>query len=58
MIDMEHEFFTTYTDGSQVRMTCDTCNEGHTFKSAYFATQWANRHGIPGMYVRPIGEVA
>lgn len=54
---MAHEFFTTYTDGSQVRMTCDTCNEGHTFKSSYFATQWANRHGIPGMYVRPIGEV-
>lgn len=55
---MAHEFFSTYTDGSQVRMTCDTCGEGHTFKSRYFATQWANRHSIPGMVARPIGEVA
>jgi len=55
---MSHEFFTTYTDGSQVRMTCDTCGEGYTFMSSYFATQWANRHAIPGMVARPIGEVA
>ena len=39
-----HEHFDTHTDGSQVRMTCAGCNEGHTFKSDYFAKQWANRH--------------
>lgn len=56
---MAHEFFSTYTDDTKaVRMTCDTCNEGHTFKSTYFATQWANRHAIPGMHVRLIGLVA
>lgn len=55
---MAHEFFSTYTDGTQVRMECDTCHEAHTFKSDYFAKQWANRHGIPGMVARPIGEVA
>lgn len=53
----KHEVFDTYTDGSQVRMTCTDCNEGHTFKSAYFARDWANHHAY-GIVFGPIRGLA
>lgn len=40
-------------DTKAVHMRCDDCREGHTFKSDYFAKQWANRHGH--MFVRTVG---
>ena len=42
---MEHTHFDQWTDDAgNVRVECQTCREGHTFKSAYFAHQWSNRH--------------
>lgn len=42
---MMHAFFDRWQDDfGNVRMNCQECGEGHTFKNDYFAKQWANRH--------------
>mgnify|MGYP003560699548 CR=1 FL=1 len=44
---MDHGTYSTWEDtSSAVRMECNSCKEAHTFKSDYFAKQWANRHGV------------
>lgn len=40
----EHSFFDVFDSGSDVLYVCITCNGHHTFKSHYFARQWANQH--------------
>ena len=50
-----HEVFDTHRDDfGNVHFRCTGCNEGHTFKSDYFAKQWANRHAT-GVFVRLLG---
>ena len=42
---MSHTHFDRWQDDAgNVRVQCQGCHDGHTFKSAYFARDWANRH--------------
>lgn len=55
---MDHTHFGTWQDDTgNVRSECQTCREGHTFKSAYFARQWSNRHAY-GIAYRVVGLAA
>ena len=49
---LEHSHFDVYTDG---HFRCASCGEGYTFKSDYFAKQWANRHAMGIVYGTPRG---
>lgn len=55
---MEHTHFDEWTDyAGNVHVECQTCREGYTFKSAYFARQWSNRHAYRIAY-RIVGLAA
>ena len=55
---MEHTHFDEWADDAgNVRTECQTCREGYTFKSRYFARQWSNRHAY-GIAYRVAGLAA